>query len=65
MKHLSQGRRLISALRSKQMGHTYLEMQMLGISTSPQKRIVESLREDERLVKGKRGNLITWRVIKV
>ena len=65
MKHLSQGRRLISALRSKQMGYTYLEMQALAISTSPQKRVVESLRPDERLVKGKRGNLITWRVIKV
>jgi hypothetical protein len=63
---LSQGRRLIAHLRRKP--HTYLEMQSLGISTSPQKRVVEALRENEQIVKGKRhmgGSryLTTWRVI--
>jgi hypothetical protein len=60
----TQGRRLIAALKRKP--HTYLEMQMLGISTSPQKRIKESLQFPEYVFKSysKRG-LITWQVRKV
>jgi hypothetical protein len=62
----TQGRRLIAALKRKP--HTYLEMQMLGISTSPQKRVTESLAEHEQIVKGKRWiagrrYLTTWRVV--
>ena len=57
----TQGRRLISILKRKAM--TYLEMQALCISTSPQKRVVEGLRDDERIVKGMRGKWVTWRVV--
>lgn len=59
--HHRQGRRLIAALKRKP--HTYLEMLMLGISTSPQKRVVECLSPTEQVhkVKNKAG-LITWRV---
>lgn len=59
---MTQGRTLIAALKRKAM--TYGEMQRLGISTSPQKRVVESLRPDEQIVKGERRGLVTWRVIK-
>ena len=63
----TQGRRLIAALKKKP--HTYLEMQMLGISTSPQKRVMESLQEWEyvdrryKLINGRK--LVTWQVQKV
>ena len=57
----TKGRRLIAILKRKAM--TYLEMQALCISTSPQKRVVEGLRDDERIVKGMRGGLTTWRVV--
>jgi hypothetical protein len=62
----TQGRRLIAALKRKPM--TYGEMQRLGISTSPQKRITESLAAHEQIVKGKRwiaGSryLTTWKVV--
>jgi hypothetical protein len=58
---MTQGRMLIAALRRKP--HTYLEMMLTCISTSPQKRIVESLRPDEVLVKSKKRNgLVTWAV---
>jgi hypothetical protein len=58
----TQGRRLIAALKRKP--HTYLEMQMLGVSTSPQKRVMESLHFGEYVHKriNKRG-LVTWRVL--
>jgi hypothetical protein len=57
----TQGRRIIARLKRKPM--TYLEMNMLGISVSPQKRVMESLRGGERVIKGvdKRGRT-TWRV---
>lgn len=59
----TQGRRLIAHLKRQPM--TYLEMQQLGISTSPQKRIKESLREGEHLFKRKNARgLITWMVTK-
>jgi hypothetical protein len=61
----TQGRRLIDALKRRPF--TYLEMQMLGISTSPQKRVVESLYKDrEEIVKTKgRDGLIRWKVMRV
>jgi hypothetical protein len=58
----TQCRRLISAL--KRRAYTYLEMQQLCISTSPQKRVSECLRDDEQIVKGKNARgLVTWKVI--
>jgi hypothetical protein len=64
---VSQGRRIIQALKRRPL--TYMEMQSLGISTSPQKRVVESIHDDERLVKGERSVggrvLVTWYVVKV
>jgi hypothetical protein len=65
VKNLSQGRRIISKLLRSTTGYTYMEMLMLGISVAPWMRVTESLRDDERLVKGKRGKRITWRIIKV
>lgn len=59
----TQGRRIIAALKRRAM--TYGEMQRLGISTSPQKRVVESLAEDERILKSRVGGLIRWRVVRV
>ena len=57
----TQGRRLIDHLKRRPF--TYLEMQMLGISTSPQKRIVEQLYERERVIKTKgHDGLIRWRI---
>jgi hypothetical protein len=41
---------------------TYMEMLQLGISVAPWMRVKEALRADEVLVKGKRGDLVTWRV---
>jgi hypothetical protein len=64
---MTQGRKLIEALKRKP--HTYGEMQRLGISTSPQKRVMECLREDERILKWFRAvggkELVTWRIVKV
>ncbi len=61
----TQGRRLIGHLMRRPM--TYGEMQMLRISSSPQKRIVESLdTEREEIVKTKgHDGLIRWRVRRV
>jgi hypothetical protein len=57
----TQGRKLIEHLKRRPM--TYGEMQMLGISTSPQKRVAESLYPNEQLVKTYgHDNLIRWRV---
>lgn len=57
----TQGRRLIDALKVRP--HTYGEMQRLGISTAPHRRISESLARNEIIIKTK-GNdgLIRWRV---
>lgn len=58
----TQGRRLIEHLKRRPM--TYLDMNVLGISVSPQKRIVESLAEDEQLVKARNfDGRTTWRVV--
>lgn len=61
---MTQGRTSISALRRRPM--TYHGMLRLGISVCPWKRVVESLAEDERLIKASdgRGNT-TWRVVVV
>ena len=61
----TQGRRLIEILKRKAL--TYGEMQRLGISTSPQKRVIESLAMDEFVVRVKllSSGLMTWRVRKV
>ena len=60
-KHATQGRRLIAAL--KRRAHTYREMLQACESCAPWKRIEESLQPHEQVVKGKRGDLVTWRVI--
>lgn len=58
--HATQVRCLISARKSKP--HTYMHFH--GISTSPWKRVLECLRDDEALLKtpGKDG-LVRWRVV--
>ena len=65
MQKLTQGDRIISALRSLWL--TYGEMQRLGVSTCPQKRVVERLEQRPELellkVRGEDG-LIRWRVAK-
>ena len=62
MKTQTQGRRIIAALKRRAM--TYGEMQRLGISTSPQKRVAECLRDDEQLLKGNgTDGLVRWRVV--
>ncbi len=61
----TQGRRLIEHLMRRPM--TYGEMQMLRISSSPQKRVMECLDTDrEELVKSKgHVGLILWRVRRI
>jgi hypothetical protein len=61
--YATQGRCLIGALKTKP--HTYMQMLAHGISTSPWRRVLESLREDEQLLKttGKDG-LVRWRVVR-
>lgn len=58
---MTQGRQLIERLKRKP--YTAMEMLQLGISVCPWKRVAESLKTGERIVKGtnKRG-LTTWRV---
>ncbi len=62
MKIKSQGRILIQRLKARPL--TYREMQDMHVSTSPHKRVMECLREDEQIlrVKGADG-LIRWRVV--
>ena len=64
---MTQGRELISLLKRRQ--YTYMEMLMLGISVSPWKRVVEALKDDEAVSKGKKWiggkeYATTWRVVK-
>ena len=60
----TQGRALIAHLKRRAM--TYLEMNMLGISVSPHKRVMESLQDGEQLVKAPDAKgRTTWRVVKV
>ena len=57
----TQGRKLISAL--KRRGMTTLEMLQLGISVCPWRRVTESLKEGEQLIKSKKGRYTVYRVI--
>jgi hypothetical protein len=58
----TQGRRLITLLKLRPM--SYLDMQATCISTSPQKRVMEGLRDDEQLIKAIGGDgLVRWRVV--
>lgn len=65
--NLTQDQRLIMALRRKP--RTYLGMLLLGISTSPQKRVMESLhhlKPGERIVRKVNGSgLVEWSVAKL
>jgi hypothetical protein len=64
----TQGACIVAALKRKP--HTYMEMHDLGLSTSPQKRVVEFLQfhPELKLQKGKRAygaqELVTWKVVK-
>jgi hypothetical protein len=58
----TQGRTLIEQLKKRP--HTYMEMLAYGVSVSPWKRIKESLIFTERLEKGQRRGLTTWRVVR-
>jgi hypothetical protein len=66
MKTQSQGRWLIGQLKRKP--HTYLDMLDYAISTSPWRRVVECLRDTEKLEKGEvrygDQRLVTWRVVR-
>lgn len=60
---MTQGRQLISLL--KRRGMTTMDMLQTGISVSPWKRVAESLKADERLVKTKNARgLLVYRVAK-
>ncbi len=59
-KYATQGRLLIERLKAKP--YTYGDMLALRVSTSPWRRVRECLRDDERLVKGEKKGLTTWRV---
>ena len=57
----TQGRLLIERLKARP--HTYMDMLKHGISVSPWKRISESLKPEEKLIKGTNARgLTTWRV---
>lgn len=57
----TQGRRIIGHLKMRAM--TYREMLDLRISLAPWARVIESLAENERLMKTKNGKgLMLWRV---
>jgi len=61
--YATQGRVLIAAL--KRRPHTYMQMLAYGLSCSPWKRVLESLRPEEQLVKLPNGKgLTTWRVVR-
>jgi hypothetical protein len=63
-RYATQGRLLIDALKRKP--HTYMQMLAHGVSVSPWKRVAESLRDDERVEKGRNAKgLTTWRVVRV
>ena len=56
----TQGRRIIEHLKRRPM--TYMEMQMLGISTCPWRRVAECLAPDERLLKLRSNGRVRWKV---
>lgn len=62
---MTQAERLFEALRRRPM--TYGDMLELKVSTSPWKRVTEGLhrlKPGEKLVKGERKGLVTYRVVK-
>lgn len=67
-RYATQGRLIVEALKRRPM--TYFDMHRLGLSTSPQKRVVETLRlmPDWKLTKGTKRvggrDLTTWRVVR-
>ena len=58
---MTQGRRIIAHLKRKWL--TYGDMQRLGISTCPHRRVTESIRDDEVLQRFLIGKLIHWHVV--
>lgn len=63
-KFATQGRLLILELKKRAM--TYLDMYECQCGLSPHKRVVESLRDNEQLIKGKNGRgFVTWKVVPV
>jgi len=54
---MTQGRQLVSMLKRK--GMTTMEMLQTGVSVAPWKRVSESLRPDECLVKTKNNRGLT------
>lgn len=56
-----QGRRLIALMKRRPC--TYREMLQASESCSPWRRIDETLRDDDHIVKGLRNGLVTWRVV--
>jgi hypothetical protein len=59
---MTQGRTLIERLKRK--GMTTMDMLMMGVSVAPWKRIAESLRPGEELVKHKNNRgLFVYRVV--
>lgn len=66
--YATQGRLIVEVLKRRPM--TYAEMHSLGLSTSPQKRVVETLRlmPEWALKKGTKRvggrDLTTWRVVR-
>lgn len=63
MEHKRQGDKLVSVLKKR--GMTTLEMQMLGISTCPWKRVRECLPFGYKLdTSGRRGRFVVYRVVK-
>jgi hypothetical protein len=61
-RYATHGRLLIARLKRKP--HTYMQMLSYGLSTSPWKRVQETLLPHECLVKGRnKHGLTTWRVV--
>ena len=60
-KSMTQGRALIEELKRRPM--TYFQMINFGQGYSPHRRVVECLRDDEKLIKGKHASgCVTWAV---
>lgn len=65
---MTQASRLYSAIRKAgKRGLTYLELNLLGVSVSPHKRLAEStdgLQPGERLERGQRDGRVVFRVVR-
>lgn len=67
---MTQAEALIHAIRRSRIGMTYLELEMLRVSSCPWRRISESghryLREGERLIKeADKQGLVRFRIVRV